>query len=88
MATKEKITISLPKEVVDALREEIPDRNRSKFIAETIKKQLQKLKEQALIKAYKEAYTEIKKENQEFESIPLRSVYSKGISRFKWRYYY
>lgn len=69
MTTKEKVTISLPKEVVDALREEIPNRNRSKFIAETIKKQLRKLKEQALIKAYKEAYTEIKKENQEFDGV-------------------
>lgn len=69
MATKEKVTISLPKEVIDALREEIPNRNRSKFIAETIKKQLRKLKEQALIKAYKEAYTEIKKENQEFDGV-------------------
>jgi len=69
MATKEKVTISLPKEVVDALREEIPDRKRSKFIAETIKKQLRKLKEQALIKAYKEAYTEIEKENQKFNGV-------------------
>ncbi|HBY56689.1 MAG TPA: hypothetical protein DEG96_02320 [Candidatus Atribacteria bacterium] len=69
MATKEKVTISLPKEVVDALREEIPNRNRSKFIAETIKKQLRKLKEQALIKAYKEAYTEIEKENQKFNGV-------------------
>jgi len=69
MVTKEKVTISLPKEVVDALREEIPDRKRSKFIAETIKKQLRKLKEQALIKAYKEAYTEIEKENQKFNGV-------------------
>ncbi|NQS88481.1 hypothetical protein HQ584_01640 [Patescibacteria group bacterium] len=67
MTTREKVTVSLPKEIVSALREEIPRRKRSEFIAETIKKQLKKLKEEALIKAYKEAYTEIKKENQEFD---------------------
>ena len=66
MATREKVTVSLPREIVDLLREEIPRRKRSKFIAETIKKQLKKLKEQALIDAYKEAYAEIEKENQEF----------------------
>ena len=69
MATKEKVTISLPKEVVNALREEIPRRKRSEFIAEMLKIQLKKLKEQALIKAYKEAYNEIEKENQEFDGV-------------------
>jgi metal-responsive CopG/Arc/MetJ family transcriptional regulator len=67
MATQEKVTISLPKDLVNTLRETIPDRKRSKFIAGLLKKQFQKQKEQALIKAYKDAYTEIKTENQEFE---------------------
>ena len=67
MTTTEKVTVSLPKEIVDTLRKEIPRRKRSKFIAETIKKQLKKMKKQVLIKAYKEAYTEIEKENQEFD---------------------
>jgi len=67
MATREKVTISLPKELVNTLREVIPNRKRSKFIADLLKKQFQKQKEQTLIKAYKEAYTEIKTENQEFE---------------------
>ncbi len=31
MATQEKVTISLPKELVNTLREVIPDRKRSKF---------------------------------------------------------
>ncbi|MCD6318327.1 hypothetical protein J7M02_04605 [Candidatus Aerophobetes bacterium] len=69
MAIKEKVTISLPEEVVNALREEIPRRKRSKFIAEMLKIQLKKLKEQELIKAYKEAYSEIEKENQEFNGV-------------------
>ena len=67
MTTQEKVTISLPKEIVNTLREVIPNRKRSKFIADLLKKQFQKQKEQALIEAYKDAYTEIKTENQEFE---------------------
>ena len=67
MATREKVTISLPKEIMDALRETIPIRKRSKFIAETKKKQLEKLKKESLIKAYKEAYGEIKTENEELD---------------------
>ena len=67
MTTQEKVTISLPKDLVNTLRKTIPDRKRSKFIADLLKKQFQKQKEQALIKAYKDAYTEIKTENQEFE---------------------
>jgi len=69
MISTEKVTVSLPKETIDALRKEIPRRKRSKFIAEIIKKQLRKVKEEALIKAYKEAYAEIKKENQEFDGV-------------------
>ncbi|MBA7500701.1 hypothetical protein ES704_03461 [subsurface metagenome] len=67
MTTQEKVTISLPKDLVNNLREMIPNRKRSKFIADLLKKQFQKQKEQTLIKAYKDAYTEIKTENQEFE---------------------
>ncbi len=69
MTNQEKVTISLPKDLVNSLREIIPDRKRSKFIADLLKKQFQKQKEQTLIKAYKEAYTEIKTENKEFEGI-------------------
>ena len=69
MTTQEKVTISLPKEIANTLRETIPDRKRSKFIADILKKQFQKQKEQALIKAYKDAYTEIKTENQEFDGV-------------------
>jgi len=67
MTTQEKVTISLPKDLINTLREMIPDRKRSKFIADLLKKQFQKQKEQTLIKAYKDAYSEIKTENQEFE---------------------
>jgi metal-responsive CopG/Arc/MetJ family transcriptional regulator len=69
MTTQEKVTISLPKDLVNTLREIIPNRKRSKFIADLLKKQFQKQKEQALIKAYKDAYTEIKTENQEFDGV-------------------
>jgi len=67
MTTQEKVTISLPRDLVNTLRETIPDRKRSKFIADLLKKQFQKQKEQALIKAYKDAYTEIETENKKFE---------------------
>jgi len=67
MATQEKVTISLPKDLVNTLREIIPDRKRSKFIADLLKKQFKKQKEQALVKAYKDAYAEIKTEAKEFE---------------------
>lgn len=69
MITTEKVTVSLSKEVIDTLREKIPKRRRSKFIEETIKKRLQKMKEQSLIKEYKEAYSEIEKESQEFDGV-------------------
>jgi metal-responsive CopG/Arc/MetJ family transcriptional regulator len=69
MTTQEKVTISLPKDLVNTLRETIPNRKRSKFITDLLKKQFQKQKEQALIKAYKDAHTEIKTENQEFDGV-------------------
>ncbi len=69
MTTQEKVNISLLKDLVNTLREVIPDRKRSKFITDLLKKQFQKQKEQALIKAYKDAYTEIKTENQEFDGV-------------------
>jgi metal-responsive CopG/Arc/MetJ family transcriptional regulator len=69
MTTQKKVTISLPKDLVNTLREIIPNRKRSKFITDLLKKQFQKQKEQALIKAYKDAYTEIETENQEFDGV-------------------
>jgi len=69
MSTKEKVTISLPKELLNMLREEIPKRKRSMFITEALKKQLEILKKQELVKAYKEAYKEIEKENDEFNGV-------------------
>jgi len=44
MTTQEKVTISLPKELVNTLRELIPDRKRSKFIADLLKKQFRLIK--------------------------------------------
>jgi len=65
----EKVTISLPSEIANILREEVPKRKRSKFITEAIAKELKRLKENVLKKAYKEAYKEIEIENQEFEGV-------------------
>ncbi|KPJ65995.1 MAG: hypothetical protein AMJ45_04295 [Syntrophobacter sp. DG_60] len=71
----EKVTVSLPVEIVNILRKEIPKRKRSKFITEVITRELKKLKEKALIEAYKEAYSEIERENKE-----LQGVTGDGIS--------
>ena len=74
MTTTEKVTVSLPKEIIEALRKEIPRRKRSKFIAQTIKRQLKEIKEEGLIKAYKQAYSGIEKENQEFDGVTGDSI--------------
>jgi metal-responsive CopG/Arc/MetJ family transcriptional regulator len=79
MSNKVKITISLPKELADRLRQNIPDRNRSKFIAKTIGRELLNIKKQNLIRAYKEAYQEIIKENKDFEGVTGDGI-SDGIS--------
>jgi metal-responsive CopG/Arc/MetJ family transcriptional regulator len=69
MPDKVKVTISLPKELADSLRKDIPDRNRSKFIAKTIEKELKEMKKKNLIKAYQSAYQEISDENEAFEGV-------------------
>ncbi len=65
MTTVEKMTVSLPKELVTVLRRAIPARKRSKFIAETIKERLESLKKESLKKAYIDAYDEIKTESKQ-----------------------
>ncbi len=55
MIAKEKVTFSFLKETAKSLKEQISNRNRSKFISITIKKQLRKLREQALMKECKES---------------------------------
>jgi len=67
MPNKVKVTISLPKELADSLRKDIPDRKRSKFIAKTIEKELKEIKKKNLIKAYQSAYQEIAQENKNLE---------------------
>ncbi len=75
MPNKVKVTISLPKELADSLRKDIPDRNRSKFIAKTIEKELKEMKKKNLIKAYQSAYQEIAQENKN-----LKGTINDGIS--------
>lgn len=69
MSNKVKVTISLPKELAESLRRDIPDRNRSKFIAESIQKELKEMKKKILIRAYQSAYQEIMEENDEFDGV-------------------
>jgi len=55
MIAKEKVTFSFLKETAKSLKEQISNRNRSKFVSITIKRQLRKLREQALMKECKES---------------------------------
>ena len=69
MSNKVKLTISLPKDLADSLRKNIPDRKRSKFIAKSIEKYLIEIKKKNLIRAYQSAYQEMTKENKEFDGV-------------------
>ena len=69
MSNKVKVTISLPNELAESLRRNIPDRNRSKFIAKSIQKELKEMKKKTLIRAYQSAYHEIMEENDEFDGV-------------------
>jgi len=75
MSTVEKMTVSLPKELVRSLKRKVPTRKRSRFIAEIIRERLESLEREALKKAYMNAYGEIKNESQQ-----LNGTISDGIS--------
>ena len=69
MSNKVKLTISLPEELADSLRKNIPDRHRSKFITKSIEKNLKEIQKKNLIKAYQEAYQEIAEKNEEYDGV-------------------
>jgi len=69
MSNKVKLTISLPEELADSLRKNIPDRHRSKFITKSIEKNLKEIQRKNLIKAYQSAYQEISEENAEYDGV-------------------
>ena len=48
MSPKEKVTLTLPSEVMDAVREEAPPRGYSKFIAEAVTYYVQEQRRSAL----------------------------------------
>ncbi len=75
MYTVEKMTVSLPRELVRTLKKKVPARKRSRFIAEIIRERLESLEREALKKAYMDAYGEIKSESQQ-----LSGTISDGIS--------
>ena len=75
MSKKVKLTISLPEDIADSLRENIPDRHRSKFITKSIEKNLKEIQKKNLIRAYQSAYKEISEENQDYDGVT-----SDGIS--------
>jgi len=69
MSRKVKMTISLPEDLADSLRENIPDRYRSKFITKSIEKNLNEIQKKNLIRAYQSAYQEIGEESKEYDGV-------------------
>jgi metal-responsive CopG/Arc/MetJ family transcriptional regulator len=69
MSNKVKLTISLPEELADSLRKNIPDRHRSKFITKSIEKNLKEIQKKNLIRAYQSAYQEISEENEKYDGV-------------------
>lgn len=76
----QRINITLPKDLAREFRRAIPDRSRSKFIAEALKQKLQRkstLKKELIrsLKANRELYKQVQKDfkyvdAEEFEKIP------------------
>jgi len=69
MSRKVKMTISLPEDLANSLRENIPDRYRSKFITKSIEKNLNEIQKNNLIRAYQSAYQEIAEESKEYNGV-------------------
>jgi metal-responsive CopG/Arc/MetJ family transcriptional regulator len=69
MSRKVKMTISLPEDLANSLRENIPDRYRSKFITKSIEKNLNEIQKNNLIRAYQSAYQEIAEESKEYDGV-------------------
>lgn len=69
MSNKVKLTISLPEDLANSLRKNIPDRHRSKFIARSIEKNLKEIQKKNLIRAYQSAYRDISEENEEYDGV-------------------
>lgn len=62
-----RINISLPKEILAELSKNLPQRKRSQFIAEAIKKYLKERKAKKLAAEYEEAAAETRRVNQDLE---------------------
>jgi metal-responsive CopG/Arc/MetJ family transcriptional regulator len=62
-----RINISLPREIITELSQEVPPRKRSRFIAEAIKRSLREQRNRSLAAEYEEAAEEMRRINQELE---------------------
>lgn len=64
-----RINVSLPKEVFDALSEEVESRKRSQFITDAVKSLINERRDQRLAAEYREASAEIRRVNSELEGV-------------------
>jgi len=64
-----RINISLPKEVLTALSEEVESRKRSQFITEAVKSFIKEKRDQRLAAEYQEAAAEIRRINKDLEGV-------------------
>jgi len=64
-----KMTLVLEPELIEELRNRIPSRKRSRFIATVIRREIKALRDAELAAAYKEAYTESKAEDARLDGV-------------------
>jgi len=62
-----RINISLPKDLLDEVSNEVEPRKRSRFIAEALERLLRERQAERLAAEYREAAAEIRRVNQELE---------------------
>ncbi len=62
-----RISVSLPESVIETLSQEVPNRQRSRFISEAVQRLLDEKRAQRLAADYREAAAEIHRVNSEME---------------------
>jgi metal-responsive CopG/Arc/MetJ family transcriptional regulator len=62
-----RVNISIPESTYSELKEEVPSRERSKFITSAIKKMIDEMRRDRLAREYREASKEIHRVNKDLE---------------------
>jgi metal-responsive CopG/Arc/MetJ family transcriptional regulator len=64
-----RINVSLADDLFEELKQAVPDRKRSRFIAESLREALRRKQAEKLAEEYQAAATEIRKANREMEGV-------------------